>query len=198
MSNFWLDDYNILFKDYLNFFPNKTMSKVDNLNALTRFFIYAMILLVLFDKDEKYVYICMICIMFIIGYYKFNIVEKYDNSDLNYDNYNGGEKCQLPTYNNPFMNTNIINDNKDNLPACNIMNDNINKKSQEYFDMGLNKSIEDAWNIKNAQRQFYTTPSTTIPNKQDEFAQFCYGTDKTCKEGGNCLKYEDLKYKRRL
>ena len=25
-------------------------------------------------------------------------------------------------------------------------------------------------------RQFYTNPSTTIPNKQDEFLSFCYGT----------------------
>ena len=32
-------------------------------------------------------------------------------------------------------------------------------------------------------RQFYTNPSTTVPNNQEEFATFCYGDMISAKEG---------------
>ena len=32
-------------------------------------------------------------------------------------------------------------------------------------------------------RQFYTMPSTTIPNNQGDFGKFCYGDMPSCKEG---------------
>ena len=32
-------------------------------------------------------------------------------------------------------------------------------------------------------RQFIVNPIRTIPNKQMEFAKWCYGRPKTCKEG---------------
>ena len=40
-----------------------------------------------------------------------------------------------------------------------------------------NMFISDGDNLEFEQnmRQFYTTASTTIPNKQDDFLKFCYG-----------------------
>ena len=32
-------------------------------------------------------------------------------------------------------------------------------------------------------RPFHSTPSTTIPNDQGAFAEFCYGSMISCKEG---------------
>ena len=34
----------------------------------------------------------------------------------------------------------------------------------------------DQFTFEQNNRQFYTNPSTTIPNKQDDFLSFCYGT----------------------
>ena len=33
------------------------------------------------------------------------------------------------------------------------------------------------------KENFYTTPNTTIPNNQGDFANWLYKTPKTCKEG---------------
>ena len=47
------------------------------------------------------------------------------------------------------------------------------------------------------QRQFYTMPSTTIPNDQTGFAKFLYQLPTTCKEdSAQCLRYEDVRYSR--
>ena len=40
-------------------------------------------------------------------------------------------------------------------------------------------------------------PSTTIPNKQREFAEWLYGENDNCKTDSNkCLKYSNVKYHR--
>ena len=39
-------------------------------------------------------------------------------------------------------------------------------------------------------RNFYSMPNTSVPNAQEEFAKFCYGDMKSCKDGDSlaCLK----------
>ena len=57
--------------------------------------------------------------------------------------------------------------------------------------------VNDVFGKMNSQRQFYTMPSTTIPNAQDDFAKWLYLNPKTCKEDQDfCLKYEDIRAKR--
>ena len=55
---FWLDDFSILYNNdnYLNFFPKKNTSRNEQLNSITRFFLYMMIIFYAFDLDEKYIY----------------------------------------------------------------------------------------------------------------------------------------------
>ena len=50
----------------------------------------------------------------------------------------------------------------------------------------------------NSQRQFYTLPSTTIPNDpNNDFGKWLYNSSQTCKENqNNCLKTEDVRGKR--
>ena len=43
--------------------------------------------------------------------------------------------------------------------------------------------IDDIYSKYNSQRQFYTMPNTSIPNKQKEFALWLYNRGPTCKEG---------------
>lgn len=46
-----------------------------------------------------------------------------------------------------------------------------------FHDLGENLVFEQS------MRQFYSNPSTTIPNDQAGFAEFCYGSMISCKEG---------------
>jgi hypothetical protein len=65
------------------------------------------------------------------------------------------------------------------------------------FGHNLFTDVDDLFGKMNSQRQFYTMPSTTIPNKQGEFAKWLYSNPKTCKEDQDyCLRYEDIRAKR--
>jgi hypothetical protein len=43
-----------------------------------------------------------------------------------------------------------------------------------------------------SMRQFYTNPSTTVPNKQGEFAEFCYGDMVSAKDGNELALARNL------
>ena len=47
----------------------------------------------------------------------------------------------------------------------------------------LFRSLEDDLQFEQSLRPFYSTASTTIPNDQGGFADFCYGSMVSCKEG---------------
>ena len=91
------------------------------------------------------------------------------------------------------MNVLISDYDKERLPAC----DPEEKKDEmlDFYNENLYRNVEDLFERKNSERQFYTLPTTTIPNDQTAFAKWLYGTPKTCKyDGINCLKYEDIRY----
>ena len=97
----------------------------------------------------------------------------------------GGSSCTRPTKHNPFMNV-LPEDYKKNArrpAACTRRHDaNVRKTIDRYFHSGLYRNLDDAWDRHNSQRQFYTMPSTTIPNERDRFAQWCYHIAPTLKE----------------
>ena len=88
-----------------------------------------------------------------------------------------------PTVENPFMNINLITDNKEkeNAPPS-WNNDNIQKDIEDKFGYNLYRDVGDLYGKSNSQRQYYTVPSTTIPNNQTSFAKWCYSVGPTCKE----------------
>jgi hypothetical protein len=114
--------------------------------------------------------------------------------------------CTRPTIDNPFMNVtmkdylNIDKSSKmivDRPEACDINDQGIQKEMNNAFNNNLFKDVNDIFGKMNSQRQFYTMPSTTIPNAQNEFAKWLYLNPKTCKEDQDyCNPYEDLRAKR--
>jgi hypothetical protein len=112
--------------------------------------------------------------------------------------------CRLPTENNPFMNPAITDFNNGDAPAaCNADDDEVKEIIDTKFNEGLYRDIDDLFNIKNSQRQFYTVPVTSTPPDTVEFANWLYNTPKTtvCKETtpegqSNCLRYEDIRLRR--
>jgi hypothetical protein len=180
------------------------MTRVEQLNALTRFFLYLGILYILFANDPEYIYIPIIGIIIIIMVYyiqradmRKQIEERFDSKDG--ENSTRKEVCVKPTKGNPFMNITMADlmDNRQRSTACvstdPVIEDNINQN----FNYNLFKNADDVFNRGYAQRQFYTMPSTTLPNDQTGFARWLYRLPPTCKENqSNCLKYEDLRFNR--
>ena len=283
-----MNDITILYKDgaYIKFFPTSEMTRVEQLNAISRFFIYLIIIFLMFDSSNEWLFIPIVgLILCIILYNTFDIDEQgkkselirmkrknikpsYNPPDINYRTYqvndNGqvvtvdidkeeeerfmGENkepftteydleagyhdsngkinngkyygpfdtknndmpeytmdemrlydantCRRPTVNNPFMNPSVNDLNKENVPvACNSDDVDVGKESANMYNADLYRDIEDVFNKKNSQRQFYTV-AHNIPNDQEAFARWCYKFPSTCKtDQERCLRYEDYREK---
>jgi hypothetical protein len=179
---FWMDNITILFdqKKLLSFVPNKNMNKNQKLNAAVRFSIYFSIILYLFNSNYLVFYIPIflsLITIYIHKYYNietFSIKKKKDKKKKTSKN-----RCILPNNKNPFMN-NLVSDYKFNTkknPACRH-NPQIKQKMENSFNHNLYKNVGDIYGKNNSQRQFYTMPSTTIPNDQNKFAKWLYNTPK--------------------
>ena len=107
-------------------------------------------------------------------------------------------KIREPTVDNPYMNPFVMDFNNEDVPvASNVNDDEIKENIRIKFNNGLFMNIEDMWDIKNSQRQFYTLPVNSIAGNQKEFSEWLYKGKECCKTDQlACLRYEDLRYKR--
>ena len=112
--------------------------------------------------------------------------------------------CTSPTVDNPFMNVtmkdymNFDSDGSivDRPPACDSSSPDVKAQIDSNFNNNLFRDVQDVFGKSSSQRQFFTMPWTTVPNKMDEFARWCYLSPATCKENSdNCLNYEDIRGK---
>nr|QBK88385.1 MAG: uncharacterized protein LCMiAC01_00490 [Mimivirus LCMiAC01] len=280
-EHFWMDNYKDLYqnKNYIKFLPKYDTTRNEQLNAITRLCIYIILLILIFTKNTKWLYLPITIIVLVVIFHNVKKIDensqhkklnklmkirklkqglrrrdittqyKHDGSSkLDYDvlftdeedeyvkNYNikankinfdeemyGGSKysafthepdyppnttqeieqfkqntCRLPTKDNPFMNPDLTEFNAGDIPvACNANDEDINEQTKVFYNHDLFRDIDELWEKKNSQRQFYTVPNTTVPNNQVEFAKFLYSTGPTCFESqGACLRYEDLRFKR--
>ena len=92
-----------------------------------------------------------------------------------------------PTARNPFMNVLLdeIKYNPSRPPAENVSDPNNVTTLSDFFRVQWNSDPTDVFGRSQSQRQFYTTPSTSIPNDQESYQNWLYLIPgKTCKEGG--------------
>jgi hypothetical protein len=136
-------------------------------------------------------------ISIIIYNYQFEknkLIDKYLNEN-NLDIINN-KKCIKPTQSNPFMNPNILDkkyDEDNNMfSACSIENSKISKNMDDYFSENVFRETDDLYNKSLLPRQFYTVPSTTIPNEREKLGDWLYNNGPSCKE--NSLKCYDNVY----
>lgn len=103
-------------------------------------------------------------------------------------------KKTRPTAHNPFMNV-LIDEIKYNptRPSAENVNDPLVKTElQDFFKIQWFNDPTDVFGRSQSQRQFYTMPSTSIPNDQGSYQDWLYKIPgKTCKEGGACLPGSD-------
>lgn len=100
--------------------------------------------------------------------------------------------CVKPTKDNPFMNPNILEVSNLNYSACDVDNKKVRKGIDTYFKDPVYKDVIDIYDRKFSERQFYTMPSTTIPNDQDSYVKWLYSRGKTCKENNGEQCYYNI------
>jgi hypothetical protein len=54
------------------------------------------------------------------------------------------------------------------------------------------QNVDDIYNTQTSSRQFYTIPSSKIPNDQTLFANWLYNRGPTCKENNGIVCYNNL------
>jgi hypothetical protein len=176
---FWMDNISILYNQekLLSFVPKKNMNKNQKLNAAVRFSIYFSVIIYLFNSNYLVLYIPIFILLITIYIHKYYDIEQFSENKQNKQQNKQNKKCIMPSNNNPFMNT-LVSDYKFNpkkKPACRYT-PYVKKKIEKKFSHNLYKNLGDIYGKNNSQRQFYTNPSTTIPNDQHKFAKWLYST----------------------
>lgn len=170
-------DVNILLSQPGDLIPSKTKSMNDNFNRCSRFVLLVGGIMSILTGNITYLLISIL-LLYLCGYM--------------YKNYGGfvfsrfnNENCQHPTPDNPLANVLLTDyeNARDKKPACKYedVKDELNNSLYKAFNVD-----ENDFNWKNnSQRQFFSMPSTTIPNDRDSFLDFVSGNQrykKMCKE----------------
>jgi len=193
----WYDDL-LVFITKDNFYqilPLKEMSLEEKLNSLLRFFLYLSIILALIQKSSKYIFIILIAAIMSIVIYQFEQRDRtYAETFLKERDLEivDNRLCTRTTIDNPFMNTSIVDIkyNANRPSACDL--DKIKDRVETNFKERVFKDVNDIWGKSYGAREFYTMPSTTIPNDQEGFSKWLYGTPATCKEGNGLECHQNL------
>lgn len=116
-------------------------------------------------------------------------IEKYLNdNDLDIIN---NEKCVKPTQENPFMNPSLIGNNN-KYDSCSIENEHIKDNIDYFFNKNVFRETDDIYDKSLLDRQFYTVPSTSIPNNREKLASWLYDRGPSCKENNGEQCYDNL------
>jgi hypothetical protein len=184
--SFWIHNPSILFdsKHITEIWPYSYMNKDDKLNASTRLIILITLIGYMCINRVIILILGLILIGCIVLLYK-SQKEGYTSSY-----YPTIIDTSTITDNNPFSNV-LMTDYKYNThkeEAPKEYTPDIEKKindaaKQSILEQNLDNTDmiymfdneKNDFDFEKSMRQFYTTASNTIPNKQDSFLEFCYG-----------------------
>jgi hypothetical protein len=195
----WYDDPSsfITYENYFTVLPTQDMTTEEKINALVRFFLYLGVALALIKTDYRYIFFGIVVALVSIALYEhertqLDRVDKFlQKRDLDVVN---NKVCVRSTVDNPFMNPTVVDytDNPTRPAACKLDDNRVQDVVCNNFNERLFKDISDLYGKHASQRQFYTMPSTTIPNDQVGFAEWCYGHGATCKEGNGLQCFDNI------
>ena len=191
-DKFWYDAPEILFQvnRLQEFFPSRDMTENEKLNAITRLSFFISIIMFLYSGN--YYYLFIVVIVLILTYLIYNnsnlLIDTMDNYKKEVAINKRKKNYVYPTEGNPFMNIEmtdyLTNPNRESAIRSDIQyQPQLAKQIDDKFKINLYRDLSDVFEKENSQRQFYTTPITTIPNEQSKFAHWLYHTPPTCKEG---------------
>lgn len=207
----WINNIEVLYdpQNLTDFFPIKNQTRAQRLNSLVRLSAYISLVLIIYHSNFKYslVFVFILFLTWVLhNNNPTNIPSKTLENLENQKNLDKPVNCTKPTLDNPFMNATMKDylnvDSKGNIinrpEACDPNDPIIKKEIDSKFNNDLFKDVSDIFGKMNSQRQFYTMPSTQIPNDpNNDFGKWLYNSSQTCKENqDHCLRTEDVRGKR--
>ena len=179
---FWIHDYTVLFKkEHLQFWPHDSMSVNEKLNTITRVVIVMTILGTALTQSLNTVWIGLFTIIAIVLYER-GLTGKELFGQLSIPS-------TSPTEKNPMMNVLLPEINGDpRRPKAETYNEETEVKIMDsvksmLHDPRIYAGRNNEMELEYSMRNFYTTASTTIPNDQKGFSEFCYGNMTSRKDG---------------
>ncbi len=193
-------------------FPVASMSYNQKLNALSRTIILLTLISIMLSGFTRSVFIGFVTLVavYVLHHYhnKENRMKQRETEGFNNpvedlmkdeDITLEPEVFDTPKSSNPFSNV-LMSDydyNADKKPAPPSFNQNVNEEiltsakkmvqeinhDQPNIQDKLFRSLGEEMVFEQSLRPFHSTSSTTIPNDQQAFAEFCYGSMISCKEG---------------
>jgi len=157
----------------LEFWPTAKQSARERVSATTRFVIYATVLVYLINRDARVFALGALVLAILYYMYTTNMISDGKVRPAQGDARTSGplrDPVTLPTLDNPMGNV-LMTDYADrpDRPAA-------------AWYPSMRSQVQDTWSRihpferqRDAERNFYTMPSTTIPNDQTGFAQAAYG-----------------------
>lgn len=173
---FWLDNLEELYKNdnYLQFIPNDKQTKEQQLNAITRLCMYCILLVLIFEKDIKYVYILTVVIIFIV------MLQRVDKNDPM------GKVLEFNDRNKKLLTNNSSDlDNSNNL-GNNVEHFGKRKHRRKHKANKVNKRLETGNYDSNGQVNPDTIPQVPTSHEQDmpvhSFDEYNKYIEGTCKK----------------
>ena len=169
------------------FWPSATQTAKDRTLATTRFILYAMTILYLIKRDARILALGILVLAALYFLFVSNMIPDGQVRSATMDGrapWFGRDAVTMHTLDNPMGNVLYTDytDRPDRPPAA--------------WYPSVSKEVADEWAFihpfekkRDAERNFYTAPSTTIPNDQTGFAEASYGPKfgPFCKDGsGSC------------
>jgi hypothetical protein len=175
--------------NFAQFVPLPSTPYERQLNSILRFAVYFALIMLLIRRDATILWLPVMAMGF--TWFMYNMYENENASKedaLNALKLGWDKKrkrvCVLPSEANPFMNV-LVNEYKEapkRPAACDILDPKIKADVQKKFNKYLWRDAGDIFENQASDRQFYTTPVTTIPNDQGAFAEWTLKPPPTCKE----------------
>jgi len=205
---FWFIDPNVLFVS-LQFFPTPAATDNENLNALSRLVLVLTLFGYVGTGRISVLLVGILTLAFIVVYYyvveKKRAKEAFENPSTEaqaiqqlLDN-PPSLRLDKPTPRNPFCNVlpTDIQGRPDKPPAPPVddpaTQDAIFEAAKQTMiqshptfpdiEKRLLTNLGDLYQFEQSLQPFYVNPATAIPDDQNAFAEFCYGSMISCKEG---------------
>tara|TARA_B100001250_G_scaffold400871_1_gene411973 strand:- start:5437 stop:6072 length:636 start_codon:yes stop_codon:yes gene_type:complete len=181
----WFEDPKQLIRTdkVLEFWPSKTLTPEERINATARFIIYATCIIYLINRDIR---------IFVLGGTALGVLYIMERSDMVREGLprtaNNGIPCQLPSQDNPCANVLMtdFSDRPDRPSACYAPT--VKNSTDAYITNGIkygpsrSRSSLPRFQRNALARQFTTTSNSSLGN--DPYYEFIHGKkgEKTCRQ----------------
>jgi len=185
-DKFWINDPKIILKQdkLLDFWPKETMSYGEKMNAVTRFIILVTLLGQICVNNYLILLLGVILVFVIVFIHNYYQIEQFENMDKSLVNDIGKHTRLNPMYNvMPDDYVNNVNKEGTEDEYSEEKEDEINHQVKQFIfennkenkDIGkVFSNVSDNLDFESSMRQFHINPSTTIPNDQKDFLEYCY------------------------